>query len=219
MRVVNRLFTILITLLLLAAVPAVLIFPGETLPAARDVLANLEGDLQEVQQLILIGAAVGADLLLLLLLYANLRPRPRDSARFKLVGGGRTEMNFAPIQQRLERNIAGLRGIRYVTTVVSAQRGRVKADIDVTVAPNAVLRTLQKQILEVAQATSEDQMGLKMAGRPQLNLHLEDTTAPPPPVERPRVPEPPPGQVEHPQPPVRPPGGFTIPPPPEGSTE
>lgn len=175
MNLFNR---IVVTLLLLALIPVItvgLIVPREAIELLRDGLDQLEGQLDVSvsagRLVISVGLAVLIDGLLIFLLYLQLR-RPRERAvSVHQVKGGQAQVAVGSIVERLAYRIDGLPDVLAVEPKVISHRRNVEVVLDVETAAKVSMPTVVEEISALTRQVVEDEMGLRLKGKPKLNLH------------------------------------------------
>jgi len=169
---------IVVTLLLLALIPILtvgLIVPREALQLIGDRAAEFESQFdQQVsawQLLIRVGLAVLIDAVLILLLYLQLRRPAAYGAPVRTLESGEAEIAVNSVVGQLEYHIDPLPGVLAVKPTVIPRRGAVEVALEIEMAADLNLSTNIEQIGTVARRVIEEEMGLKLKGRPKLKLH------------------------------------------------
>ena len=175
MALINR---IVVTLLLLALIPILtvgLIVPREALQLISDGVDEFESQFdQQVsawQLLIRVGLAVLIDGVLILLLYLQLRRPATHGVPVRTLESGEAEIAVNSVVEQLEYHIDPLPGVLAVKPTVIPRRGAVEVALEIEMAADLNLSTNIEQISAVARRVIEDEMGLKLKGRPKLKLH------------------------------------------------
>lgn len=173
MRIFNKIITIITLVLTLPLITLLLAFPEFALAQARLGIDSLEALLATFvgnERLIMIAIAVGLDLVILGLLFANLRRPPRERAPIRLKKGGVAEVTFHAISQRIRANVSELSGVVEVIPYIEAPRRRVFITLDVAIDNHANVPETAAEIVRVVQQTVEEDMGLAMAGKPAIRI-------------------------------------------------
>lgn len=177
MRVFNKIIVVVLLVLALPLVTLALATPDLGLMLAGQALTALSAVLEGVSvpegstRLVMLGVAVGVDLIIVLLLYAELRRPARDQARIRLVGGGVAEISLQAISQRLKEQVSRIPDVVEVKPRISAARRRVRVALDVGIASSVgSIPAKAAEIIGVARETVENQMGLSLAGEPRVRI-------------------------------------------------
>lgn len=173
MRIFNKIITIITLILLLPLITMLLALPEFALSQVRLGVDSLEALLATFvgnERLIMLAIAAGLDLLILGLLFANLRRPPRESAPIRLKKGGVAEVAFHAIAQRIQISVSELPGVIEVIPYIEAPRRRVFVTLDVAIANYANVPQTAAEIVRVVQQTVGEDMGLAMAGKPSIRI-------------------------------------------------
>jgi len=172
-RIFNKIITTVTLILTLPLITLLLAFPEFALSQARLGIDSLEALLETLagnDRLIMIAVAVGLDLVILGLLFANLRRPPRERAPIRLKKGGVAEVTFHAIAQRIRANVSELPGVVEVIPYIEAPRRRVFITLDVAIENYANVPETAAIIVEMVQRTVSEDMGLAMAGKPAIRI-------------------------------------------------
>lgn len=175
----NQFNRIVVTLLLLALIPIVtagLIVPHEAIQLLRDGLDQLERQWDPAssteQLLIGVGLALLIDALLVLALYLQVRRPAVDAVPMQQVKGGQAQVAVDSVVGRLEYHIDRLPGVLEVEPKIAARRRGVEVTLEVETAAEVNMPTKIEEISAVARRVIEDEMGLKLRGKPKINLRM-----------------------------------------------
>ena len=168
---------IVVTLLLLALIPIVtigLIAPQEGIQLLHDLLDEIESRLDpspsNLQTLIVVLLALVINLILVILLYFELRRPTATTIPVQQVEGGEAQIAVDSVVSRVGYQVDRLPGVLAVTPTVIPRRGKVEVVLDIEMAANGNLSTNIEEISAVTRRVIEDDMGLKLKGKPKLNL-------------------------------------------------
>ena len=114
--------------------------------------------------------AVAVDIVLILLVVAELRRPKRQSIRVAKAAGGEVQVSVASIADGLRYEIDQLSSVLRSRSKVSAKRGGILVEIDVETAAGIDVPAQAAHIVETARRVVEDRMGLKLARSPKVNL-------------------------------------------------
>jgi hypothetical protein len=176
-RLLNKIIVVFLLVLALPVVTLTTTMPSLSQALFQQAVKGLDYNLSRLanlsasQQLTTYAITVGIDIIILILLYAQLRRPPRDQARIRMAGGGLAEISFQAIAQHLKEQVSTLPEVMDVKPRVTAARRRVKILLDVAISPNVEnLPNAASEIIAVAQETVEQKMGLTLAGKPRLRI-------------------------------------------------
>lgn len=173
MRFINRVLSIIFLFLVGVGVTLALALPELSLTLIADAYNSLYAELAGLNQqdrLIMLGVAVAIDLVVIVLLFLEFRPQPKDRARIKLVGGGVAEITFNAIEQRLKQNIEAIPDVEDALATISTSRRRVKVSVDVSVSPEVNVPRKLEEVNAVIYETIRDQMGLQIGPTPVVRV-------------------------------------------------
>ena len=183
---------VVVTLLLLALIPIVtvgLIAPQEGIQLLRDLVDEIDSRLDPspstLQTLIVVALALVIDVLLVILLYLELRRPVAASVPVQRVEGGEAQIAIDSVVSRVGYQVDRLPGVLAVTPTVIPRRGGVEVILDIEMAANGNLSTNIEDISAVTRRVIEEDMGLKLKGKPKLNLRTVEYPGPVPEEEIP----------------------------------
>jgi hypothetical protein len=176
MNIFNR---IVVTLLLLALIPIItvgLIVPAEAVQLLQDMLddadSGVDGSPSVVQLALRGGLALLIDAVLVFMLYLEVRRRRGVRVvPVRAAGGGKAHVAVDSIVSRLEYHVDRLPGVLGATIKVSGHRRGVEVLLDVETVADVYLPTIIEEISSATRQVVEEEMGLKLKGKPKINLH------------------------------------------------
>lgn len=183
MNFLGRLLLFLLTVLLIVVLSVFLLSPT--------TVQNWSGNISEIPPLVRIVIAVLIDLVLLALLFSQLRParQPATSGLMMRASGTLTEVSVDSARERILKAVGDVPDVVSVEAQVRPVRGRADLDLDVAVLGDDVrLPEKQKEIDRALRQVINKQLGLQMAGRPRVRIRLHGER---PAVVTPLKPEPP----------------------------
>jgi len=173
----NSFNRIVITLLLLALIPIVtvaLIVPQEAVDLLQEGLDRIEGRLgtsvSTGELMIRVGLALVIGVVLVFLLYLELRRPAKYGVPVRQVKGGEAQIAINSVVGQLEYHLDPLPGVLDVKPNVVAQRGGVGVELEIEMAADANMPANIEEISAIARRVVEEEMGLKLKGKPKLNL-------------------------------------------------
>ena len=173
MKIFNKIWVIIDILFGLVVLTAALAMPDMSIVWLRqglDALAPRVAALGPVGRLVLAAAAVVVDLLLLVLIYLEVRKAPTTHARVRQVGGGVVEVAFETIRQRLLHEVSAVPDVIKATPHIGARGGKVDVQVDVETSPHVNIPEKAAEIVGVIRRALETEMGLTMQGKPEVRI-------------------------------------------------
>jgi len=177
MNVFNRLVMIVLLVVSMIVLPVVLVL----VPARPDIVAvmgqqglsQLTAMAEQNRLLFIAGGALLAVVLFVvcgLLLWLELR-RPRGKAvRVRQVSGEEAKVTTDSIAQRLTFNIDQLPEVISVKPKITAKGKGVHVRLNVETGPEIDVPAKTEEISQVAREVIEERMGLKLAGKLEINI-------------------------------------------------
>jgi hypothetical protein len=202
MNVLNRTWIVGALLATLAGVTAACLFPDfviEQVVLVADWLAQVQPRIELVDRLILIAVAAAADLLLILLIIAELRHWGTQQVRIQRVEGGSVTLTLDSVRQRIAFYVDGVPGVVNVSPKVKIKGDQVGVSVDVLTAAGIHVPAKAQEIISVIRTVVEETMGLVLLREPEVTIRtatFQGISAPPaaellpPPVSRASQPSP-----------------------------
>lgn len=183
MRVFNKIVVIVLALVALPVLTLALVLPDVVAQTIGETFTALAGRFAAYGQPIRLGLALLAlviDVLLLGLLYLELRRRPSPGARVMQVQGGEGEITLEAIHQRIQHHVSQLADVIDVRPHVTAKGGRVMVSLDVVTSPHVNVPKKIDEVVAVVREAVTGGMGLRLRGRPSVSIrHVSYKEAPP----------------------------------------
>lgn len=174
MALFNRIVTTLLLLALIPIITVALIAPGEAIQLITDVLNEIESQLDPspsaLAMLVRAVLALVIDGILVFLLYLEVRRPAEAGVRVQQVEGGEAQIAIDSVVSRLGYQIDRLPGVLDVTPTVTPRRRGVEVVLDIEMAADANIPANIEEISAVTRSVIEKDMGLKLKGKPKLNL-------------------------------------------------
>ncbi len=193
MNIFNRGVMILLTLVLLVAVPACLfiflVYPSDTFAYLKAWLTFFEDrfDWGTYVMTIVLGVVFGTliELFLLLLLIAEVFPRRKKTIKVQMVEGGEARLHVDSIVQRLRYEVDRLPEITRVRPQVQSKGGRgINVQLDVETAPTVNIPNKTEELVALIREQVENRMGIRL-NRVSVNItHSPYAPASSPPMEK-----------------------------------
>ena len=200
MNIFNRVVVVLTLLILIVVVTATAVIPHIILADVGAWLSDWGGYFGRLQPAWrLIGGIVIAlifDVIALVLLYLELRPKRKSYIRVQQVRGGMATIETDSIIQQLKYRLDSIPGVLEVEPKVNAKRDKVQATVDVEVSAGVNVPERAGQLMNVVQSVLADDLGLQVYGKPQVRIKVAKPTGKPPVIQ----PEPQPQPEPEPQP-------------------
>ncbi len=174
MRIFNRIVVIVGILLLLFVALVLIIRPLEAIDWLRMWLNYVEESIFDANfYYIYLGVLAGLIVILLILLWLEIRRPRRKTVLIKTQGGGTAELGTESVAQSLEYRIDELAGVRNVMTHVTSRGRDVDVSIDLDTSPSVNIPVLTEQILSLTREVVEKQLGVPIHGRINLRVRHE----------------------------------------------
>jgi hypothetical protein len=198
MNVVNRVVMVILLLVAMALCTIALIVPVPMLEVIEQQSGLLSDALdgQPVYMLLPIGIALALvlNVAFAFLIFLEVRRSSRRAIRVEKAAGGEVQVSIASIADRVKYESNQLAGVLHTKPRVSGKRNGVVVELDVETSTGISVPEKAGQIVEVTRRAVEDDMGLKLARPPKVNLRVVPypkgqvapvETAVPPPVVKP----------------------------------
>lgn len=185
MNIFNRVVVVLTLLVLIVLVTATAVIPHIVLVDAGNWLSGWGNylDAQIAPGWRLAGGIAVAlifDLIALVLLYLELRPRRKRYIRVQQVRGGMATIETDSIIQQLKYKLDPMPGVLEVAPKVNAKRDKVQAKVDVEVSAGVNVPERAAQLMNVVQSVLVDDLGLQVYGKPEVRIKVAKPTGRPP---------------------------------------
>ncbi|MFP4394112.1 MAG: hypothetical protein ACLFTI_02520 [Anaerolineales bacterium] len=180
MNIFNRIVVVLTFLILIVLVTATAVIPHIILVDVGGWLGdwgNYFGRLQPGWRLA--GGIAGAlifDIIALLILYLELRPKRKSYIRVQQVRGGMATIETDSIIQQLKYKLDPLPGVLEVDPRVNAKRDKVQATVDVEVSAGVNVPERAGELMSVVQSVLADDLGLQVHGKPEVRIKVAKPT-------------------------------------------
>ncbi|NLE76189.1 MAG: alkaline shock response membrane anchor protein AmaP [Chloroflexi bacterium] len=182
MNIFNRLFMAILMLVVLAVAFIVTVWPH-----TWTVAANYMTYLSQAVPLWYIVGGVAVMLVAALLLILELR-RPRRSKYVVVdkVGGGDAKVLVESVSRRLNYQVDLLQDVSDVKTRIMAKGRGLQATLDVLMSPDADVPMKTEEIIATAHRVIEEDMGLRLAGKPKdaVRVNIRHPKEMPTPIQR-----------------------------------
>ena len=174
MNIFNKVVTILLLLALIPIVTIALIVPHESAQVLANYFTDLESQLSSsytaLNLAIRILIAVVVDALLVLLLYLEVRRTAVSGVPLQEISGGEALISLESIIDRLKYRVDGLPGVLDVEPRVRPRGGAVEVALEIEMAATAEMQADAETISTVARRVVEEEIGLKLRGKPRLHI-------------------------------------------------
>jgi len=132
--------------------------------------------------------ALVLDIIFILLIILEVRRPARKAIRVEGAAGGDVLISVSSIADRLSYEVDQLSSILRTRSKVSSKRGGVVVELDVDTAAGTDVPEKAGQIVETIQRVVEENMGLKLARPPKVNLRVVPYPSTPRAPTRPKAP-------------------------------
>jgi hypothetical protein len=175
MNAFNKVVIIALLLLFAALTVALLLAPYEVVRISVTNLEALQEFLLYAEDLYLWYVAVLAAflVLLLVLLYLEIRRTRKKSVLIRSESGGRARIGVDSVVHSLEYRIDELPGIRDVRPRIVSTGKDVRVIVDLRTSPTVNVPNVTQQIVDLAHEIVEGQLGVKIRGKVEVNVAHE----------------------------------------------
>jgi hypothetical protein len=174
MNVFNRMVMVTLLLGLIALAVFLLVRPLQVVAWAKVNLDSFEAQLVDPAfwDIFFLGA-LGVIVVLVIVLWLEIRKRRRKTVRVRTRAKSDAQLAVESVSHSLEYRIDELAGVRKVVPKVRSYGKSVKVQLDLDTSPSVNIGLLTDQIVDMVHDIVEGQLGLKMAGKVQVNVHHE----------------------------------------------
>ncbi len=172
MNVFNRIFTLLgllLTIPFLVLLMVMVALPAPTIGALQGFLTNLT-NLPLGTRIVGIVIGTGLILLVLALLWLEVRPAPRQTVRIRQVEGGEAAMSIESVAQRLTYSVSELADVIRVSPKIVSRGKAIDVRLDIETAPDVDVPAKTSEVVNVAREVIEQRMGLTLR-KIVVNIH------------------------------------------------
>jgi hypothetical protein len=174
MNVFNRVIVIVSILVWLAVAVVIMLLPVDAADLAVYYIGQFRQAVFGSLFYTYLMAVGGAKLLvLLILLWLEVRRPHSRTARIKIKGGGTARLEVGSVAQSLEYRIDELAGVRKVHPRIASRGRDVAVRIDLDTSPSVNIPVLTSQIIDMAHDIIEGQLGVKIHGKVEINVKHE----------------------------------------------
>jgi hypothetical protein len=173
MRIFNKIVVVILILVALPVGTLFLVLPDVTAAGLANAFTSLAALVTAFGQAVRMGLlmlALALDLVLLWLLYLELRRKPTPGARVTRIRGGEGEVTVDAVQQRVHHYVSQLTDVVEARADVSAKGGRVRVALDVVTSPHVNIPQKIDEIVQVVREAVTGGMGLKLRGKPTVSV-------------------------------------------------
>jgi hypothetical protein len=171
MKLFNRIFTIVSLLVLSVLVLGALFIPASMLiPLLTNLIAALPTD-ASLRALIALVFLV----IVVFVLWLELRRPGARTVEVVRSTGGRIRITTAHVEQRIAETVDAMSGVIQTKVHIQERDNAVIARIDVVAAQNLDLVTKGEDVAAKIREVVQDELGLKLAGKPQITIKASKT--------------------------------------------
>ncbi|MEA3407214.1 MAG: alkaline shock response membrane anchor protein AmaP [Chloroflexota bacterium] len=174
MNIFNRVIMVLAIIVALAVVAFIMIRPLWAVDLVRLGLGYFEQVIFD-EQLFYIFLAVtgGLGVILLILLWLELRRRSKNFVEVDIEGGGKARLSIASVAQSVEYRIDELPGVRKVKPKIKSRGRDLDVTIDLDTSPSVNIPVLSAKVVDLCRDILEGQLGVKIHNKVQVNIKHE----------------------------------------------
>ncbi len=182
MNTINRVVIVVALLGLMVTLTAVCVLPHIIFTNVGQWLVDLGryfNSVQPVWRLVLgLLLALVLDIILLLLIFLEVRPGHRRFIRVQQVTGGMATISTESITQQLAYQLDPIPGVLKVTPRVNAKGDKVRAIVDVEVVAGSDVPDLATELMEAVKTVLADSLGLQVYGQPEVRIKVAPSPTP-----------------------------------------
>ena len=176
MNIFNRIVMVLLIVLKIALVAFVMIRPDLASDWVNRGVAFFDANVTDTagwfsRWFLPIGAAIL--LLLLVLLYLEIRKTQHKAVRIQTQDGGNARLDISSVAQSVEYRVDELAGVRKVKTRITSRGKDVDVAVDLDTSPSVNIPVLTDQIIGLCRDIVETQLGIKIHGPVKVNIRHE----------------------------------------------
>lgn len=180
MNAFNRIFVVITLVVLLVAGALTLIAPGFVLnlmqSTADNIRANVFAGFTDVGRVVTrITLAIGWIMLIGLILWRELRrtsSRTIEVARY--TGGNAIRISTGAVAEKVQDAVNAIGGVIDAKVKATGRERAVEIRLDVTATKDTDLVSKAEEIAIVTRQVVQDQLGLKLSGKPQVAIQAKD---------------------------------------------
>ena len=184
MNAFNRIFVIVTLVVLLVIGVVTLVSPAFTLNLARSTADNIRNgffagfsDISRVATRITL--AIGWLMLILLLLWAEFRrPSSRTIEVARYTGGNAIRISTGAVAEKVQDAVNGISGVIETKVKATGRERAVEIKLDVSATKDTDLVSKAEEIAIVTRQVVQDQLGLKLSGKPQVSIQAKQGKPP-----------------------------------------
>lgn len=179
MNAFNRVFVIITLIVLLAAGVITLLSPAFTLGlmqnTANNIRAGFFGGYSDTGRIIArVMLAIGWAMLFGFLLWTQLR---RSSSRIEVArytGGNSIRISTSAVAEKVQDAVNAVGGVIDAKVKATGRERAVEIKLDVTATKDTDLVSKAEEIAIVTRQVVQDQLGLKLSGKPQVSIRAKE---------------------------------------------
>ncbi|HQE93221.1 MAG TPA: hypothetical protein PLH19_10265 [Anaerolineae bacterium] len=181
MNTVNRVVLVVILLALMVALTAVFVLPHILLTQVGEWMIRAGQYFNQLQPAWRLAGGVFlaliVDLLLLFLIFLEVRPTRKRFIRVQQVTGGMATVSAESIVQQLVYRLDSLPNVIKVVPKVHAKKDKVQAIVDVEVEAGANIPNLATELMETVKTILSGNLGLQVYGQPEVRIKVAPAPA------------------------------------------
>ncbi len=177
----NRIVIVVTCLVLMVAFTALFLLPHVALPSVGRWMADW-GDYfarQDPWTRLGIGIALAAvvDLVLLAVIFTEVRRSRSRYIRVQQVAGGMATISIESVTEMLQHRLDPLPGVIRITPTIRAKGNKVDAHVDVGVSPGTNVPQAASRLISEVQSVLTDELGMQIAGVPSVRVNVLELQA------------------------------------------
>ncbi len=176
MNALNRIVMVVLLLVAIGLCTLVLVVPVSVLEVVETQAGVMAENLGQQPWYVLLPVgiliALVLDVMFGFFIFLELRRPSRRSIRVEKTDGGEVMITVDSISDRLRYEVDQLPSVLRTKPKVSGKRGGVVVEMDVEMATGIQVPETSTQVLDLARRVVEEDMGLKLAQSPKVNLRV-----------------------------------------------
>lgn len=182
MNTINRVVLVVALLCLMALLTIISVFPHFIFVNIGRWMVDVGtyfNSVQPVWRLILgLLLALILNIIVLFLIYLEVRPGGRRFIRVQQVTGGMATISTESIMQQLAYKLDSIPGVLKVSPRVNAKGDKVQAVVNVEVAAGSDVPDLATELMEAVKTVLADSLGLQVYGQPEVRIKVAPSPTP-----------------------------------------
>ena len=185
---VNRVFIVILCLVLMVTLTALFLIPHEILIRLGEWMSQWGRYFLSQSPWTRLGIgvalAVVVDLLLAFVIFLEVKRKRKRYIRVQQATGGMVNISIDSVVEQLKYTLDPMEGVVTVKPTIKAKGNKVQAMVDVTVSKGRNIPTMAQRLVQRVKSALTQDLGLEIAGDPEVRIrvHPKEESEPAPPV-------------------------------------